>query len=828
MPGGADGRGVRGGRRRLARHGTRRGAGPRRVGDDRGRARGAAGRARRTPRPRAGRSGLGGAIRSAGRASRSTAHSGSRAAARSSRARSAAGRSRVGATLRLVPGDATCASARSRSTARRSSEVAGGGRTALNLAGRSRSRPAPRHRPRRVDPAASHSVRPVGSSRSPPRSRIGRASGSTSERPAADAVVGRSGRDAARPPGGSAVPRSSGSSARWPRRPATGSSSGGRHRSGPAVVGGVILDPLPAAGVSRRRQTPERVAALAAAVQAGDLAAVHAHGRARTASSRASGVAPDVRVAASAAALDAVRAHHAAQPGRRRPDRCRPSGAAAARALRRQATVDRGRCAARPPSSSTTWSSRWPARPGWRPRPRARPRSRPPPDPEVAGGDGPPLEAHSTVPRRRRCARPRAPPAARPTAIRALERDRPDRPPRRRPRLRRADVPRPGREGARARAGREPAHARRVPRRDRDQPQVRAWRSSRTSIDAGSSAGRRPATCRVRGRRQASRRTVTAATLPAVSGIVLAGGGRAASAPTSWPSRSTGVPLLDHAVDAVAAVATDVIVVAARRTSTSRLPRRRAGSATIDRSPFGGPLAGCWPASIAAREPVVLVVGGDMPTLSTGRPGAARPRADRVRSADAAVLEHRGRRQAAPGRAAQRGRDADARAASPRATASGASARSSTRPAVARRSRRTSGARSTRTARPCATSTARRICRTPSDRPDRRTRPPEGSGGRVSWEEGAGSWGGISSGMGSRVRAWAGPWGLVGAERGSRSDRTLERRRDLLADAPASRRLASFEPLSAAARAARDVVHDDRSLRGGSRRSLLSAPPSVR
>ena len=109
--------------------------------------------------------------------------------------------------------------------------------------------------------------------------------------------------------------------------------------SGPAVLGGVILDPLPVRGVSRRRQTPERVAALAAAAQVGDLAAVQAarielHGI--VASERR--MAPDVRDAAAAAALDTVRAHHAVRPGDAGPTLAAVR-TAAARALRRQSTV---------------------------------------------------------------------------------------------------------------------------------------------------------------------------------------------------------------------------------------------------------------------------------------------------------------------------------------------------------------------------------------------------------------------------------------------------------------------------------------------------------
>ena len=117
--------------------------------------------------------------------------------------------------------------------------------------------------------------------------------------------------------------------------------------SGPAVVGGVILDPLPARGVSRRRQTAERVATLAAAAQAADPAAIHAaridlHGI--VASERF--VAPDVHVAASAAALEAVRAYHATRPGDAGPALAAVRSAAA-RALRRHATVNSPDAAAR-------------------------------------------------------------------------------------------------------------------------------------------------------------------------------------------------------------------------------------------------------------------------------------------------------------------------------------------------------------------------------------------------------------------------------------------------------------------------------------------------
>ena len=113
------------------------------------------------------------------------------------------------------------------------------------------------------------------------------------------------------------------------------------------MVGGVILDPLPARGVSRRRQTPDRLAALAAAVQAGDPTAVQAarielHGIVASEPN----VAPDVRNGASAVALDAVRAHHATRPGDAGPTLAAVRSAAA-RALRRHATVSASDAAAR-------------------------------------------------------------------------------------------------------------------------------------------------------------------------------------------------------------------------------------------------------------------------------------------------------------------------------------------------------------------------------------------------------------------------------------------------------------------------------------------------
>ena len=98
------------------------------------------------------------------------------------------------------------------------------------------------------------------------------------------------------------------------RRPSPGSSAGG----------GVVLDALPPRGVSRRRLTPGRAVALAAAVAslrsgveraATEVAAARLdlHGALREAGGWR--LAGDIETALEETALELVRAHHAAQPG---------------------------------------------------------------------------------------------------------------------------------------------------------------------------------------------------------------------------------------------------------------------------------------------------------------------------------------------------------------------------------------------------------------------------------------------------------------------------------------------------------------------------------
>ena len=137
---------------------------------------------------------------------------------------------------------------------------------------------------------------------------------------------------------------------------------------------------------------------------------------------------------------------------------------------------------------------------------------------------------------------------------------------------------------------------------------------------------------------------MTAAPLPAASAIILAGGRSTRFGRDKLAEPVDGRPLLHHAAEAVAAVATDVIVVAA----PDVMPSLPDGVRLVhDEAPFEGPLAGCMTGLVAAREPVVVVVGGDMPSLEPAVL-ALLIRALVASSADAAALERHGRRQQLP------------------------------------------------------------------------------------------------------------------------------------------------------------------------------------
>ena len=237
------------------------------------------------------------------------------------------------ASLRLVPGDTTVRVREVQVHGTQVERVTTGGRTALNLAGQ-----APDVLGRGVvlteDPEVVASDRLLVSLTMPvpDRSRFRLHLGTA----ATEAFVGRSGRDALLLPGGSA-----GAMLLLDERVAA--AMGDRfvlRRAGgePAVIGGTVLDPSPAHGLSRQRQTPARVAALAGAVAAGDTTSITA---ART---DLHGILPigklatDLRGAARAIAIDAVDSHHAASPSDAGATLTSVRGAVA-RGLRRSATV---------------------------------------------------------------------------------------------------------------------------------------------------------------------------------------------------------------------------------------------------------------------------------------------------------------------------------------------------------------------------------------------------------------------------------------------------------------------------------------------------------
>jgi molybdopterin-guanine dinucleotide biosynthesis protein A len=104
-----------------------------------------------------------------------------------------------------------------------------------------------------------------------------------------------------------------------------------------------------------------------------------------------------------------------------------------------------------------------------------------------------------------------------------------------------------------------------------------------------------------------------------VSGIVLAGGASSRFGSDKLNATLDGQTLLERAVAAVAAVSSEVVVVVAPGDDRPLpgadlvpVPVRRAQ----DPETHGGPLVGLLAGLEAAREPIAVVVGGDMPALS--------------------------------------------------------------------------------------------------------------------------------------------------------------------------------------------------------------------
>jgi molybdopterin-guanine dinucleotide biosynthesis protein A len=129
-----------------------------------------------------------------------------------------------------------------------------------------------------------------------------------------------------------------------------------------------------------------------------------------------------------------------------------------------------------------------------------------------------------------------------------------------------------------------------------------------------------------------------------VSAIVLAGGRSSRFGRDKLAEPVHGRALLEHAIDGVTPAATEILVVAAPGVDLG-LPT---GVTLVhDAVAYEGPLAGVRAGLRAAGESIVLVVGGDMPTIV-----AAVVEAMLVELADsgldAVVLEHEGRARPLP------------------------------------------------------------------------------------------------------------------------------------------------------------------------------------
>jgi molybdenum cofactor guanylyltransferase len=117
-----------------------------------------------------------------------------------------------------------------------------------------------------------------------------------------------------------------------------------------------------------------------------------------------------------------------------------------------------------------------------------------------------------------------------------------------------------------------------------------------------------------------------------VTAIVLAGGRSSRFGSPKLEARLDGVPLLEHAVAAVALIAGEIIVALPGGETEPALPLADVPGRPVvrfvrDPEPFGGPLVGLAGALAATTRPTAVVVGGDMPRL---RPAVLRTMLDRL------------------------------------------------------------------------------------------------------------------------------------------------------------------------------------------------------
>jgi molybdopterin-guanine dinucleotide biosynthesis protein A len=129
-----------------------------------------------------------------------------------------------------------------------------------------------------------------------------------------------------------------------------------------------------------------------------------------------------------------------------------------------------------------------------------------------------------------------------------------------------------------------------------------------------------------------------------VTGLVLAGGRSNRFGRDKLAERVDGRTLLTNAIDGVTPASNEILVITAPD-AVPPIPAR----ATLIHDPvaFEGPLAGVAAGLRAAREPIVLVVGGDMPTLVGAVIESMLVTLD-APGFDACLLEHDGRPRPLP------------------------------------------------------------------------------------------------------------------------------------------------------------------------------------
>jgi molybdopterin-guanine dinucleotide biosynthesis protein A len=110
--------------------------------------------------------------------------------------------------------------------------------------------------------------------------------------------------------------------------------------------------------------------------------------------------------------------------------------------------------------------------------------------------------------------------------------------------------------------------------------------------------------------------------LPDVSGLVLAGGRSSRFGSDKLAARLGDRTLLDLAIGGVAAVASEIVVVLAPGDERTLDPIDRPIRLVVDPERHGGPLVGLLAGLEAVEQPLVIVAGGDMPTLSAAVLGA--------------------------------------------------------------------------------------------------------------------------------------------------------------------------------------------------------------